>query len=148
VLKISASYSKKVPGTEPYSSEGVHVSIEAEVPQSLLAEPQELQGHIQEMFREVRASVEQQLEGERRPGPVLAASRQPAFPRPAGNGAQPRASTASPRQIQYAASLAKRVWNLSPEELARELGVSRLDELTGKQASDLIERLKAPGRAS
>lgn len=146
MLKISASYSKKVPGAEPYSSEGVHVSIEAEVPQSLLAQPQELQGHIQEMFREVRTSVEQQLEGER--GPVLTASRQPAFPRPAGNGAAPRAAAASPRQIQYAASLAKRVWNLSPEELARELGVSRLDELTGKQASDLIERLKAPRRAS
>ncbi len=144
MLKISASYSKKVPGAEQYSSEGYHVSIEAEVSQSLLGDPQALQSHIQELFQEVRTSVEQELGGGTgEPGPT-----RPHLVHGNGNGRAPQPARASNRQINYAVSLAKRVWNLSPDELAKELKVNRLDELTTKQASDLIERLKATGRAS
>lgn len=143
MLKISASYSKKVPGAEQYSSEGYHVSIEAECPQSLLEDSASLQEQVQSLFAEARSQVDQQITGE--------APQQGSRPHLAngnGNGRTQSQPKASNRQINYAVSLAKRVWNLSPDELARELRVNRLDELTTKQASDLIERLKATGRAS
>jgi len=144
MLKLTASYSKKVPGAEQYSSEGYHVSIEAECPQSLLEDPASLQDQVQSLFAEARSQVDQQISGE-----VPERGGRPQLVNGNGNGrSHSQPSRASNRQISYAASLAKRVWNMSPDELARELRVSRLDELTSKQASDLIERLKATGRAS
>lgn len=144
MLKISASYSKKVPGAEQYSSEGYMVSIEAECPNNLLEDPRGLQQQMDSLFAEARSQVDQQISGE---GPDRVS--RPQLANGNGNGrSHSQPSRASNRQINYAVSLAKRVWNLSPDELAKELRVNRLDELTSKQASDLIERLKATGRAS
>lgn len=144
MLKISASYSKKVPGVEQYSSEGYYVSIEAEVPQSLLGDPQALQSHIQELFQEVRTSVEQELGGGvRESGPT-----RPHLVGRNGNGngnsqGDRQPAKASNRQISFLCSLAKRVADLSPDDLARSVGLNRLDELSSREASDLIERLKS-----
>lgn len=144
MLKITASYSKKVPGTEEYSSEGYLVSIEAECPNNLLEDPRGLQQQMDSLFVEARQQVDQQLGVDFPP----AEPNRRSIHSGNGNGraispSRRQPARASAKQINYAASLAKRVLNLGPEELAREMGVRSLEEMTVHQASDLIERLKA-----
>ena len=56
MLKLNASYSKKVPAEGEYSSQSYHASIEVELPDGLSQE--QLQGRIHETFAMVRESVE------------------------------------------------------------------------------------------
>ena len=136
MLKIAASYSKKVPGAQEYSSEGFLVSLEAEVPEALLGDPGALQGRIQGLFQEARGQVEAQVRGSNGSpaGRPQAAS---------GNGWNREPRPASPKQIQYLLSLAKRKLDLSPQDVAQHAGVRDLRELSTARASELIESLKA-----
>ena len=61
MLKLNASYSKKVPAETEYSSQSYHASIEVEIPDGLTAE--QLQNRIHETFDLVRNSVETELHG-------------------------------------------------------------------------------------
>lgn len=61
MLKLNASYSKKVPADTEYSSQSYHASIEVEIPDGLTAE--QLQSRIHETFDLVRNSVETELHG-------------------------------------------------------------------------------------
>ena len=61
MLKLNASYSKKVPADTEYSSQSCHASIEVEIPDGLTAE--QLQNRIHETFDLVRNSVETELHG-------------------------------------------------------------------------------------
>ena len=61
MLKLNASYSKKVPAETEYSSQSYHASIEVEIPDGLTAE--QLQSRIHETFDLVRNSVETELHG-------------------------------------------------------------------------------------
>ena len=61
MLKLNASYSKKVPAETEYSSRSYHASIEVEIPDGLTAE--QLQSRIHETFDLVRNSVETELHG-------------------------------------------------------------------------------------
>ena len=45
MLKLNASYSKKVPAEGEYSSQSYHASIEVELPDGLSAEPGFLSGY-------------------------------------------------------------------------------------------------------
>ena len=56
MLKLNASYSKKVPAGEEYSSQSYHASVEVELPDGLTQE--QLQARIHETFDLVRNSVE------------------------------------------------------------------------------------------
>ena len=62
MLKINASYSKKVPAESQYSSQSYHCSIEAELPDGLSHE--QLQERIHATFATVRQAVEAELHGE------------------------------------------------------------------------------------
>ena len=66
MLKLSASYSKKVPveGQE-FSSQSFHAALELELSDNLT--PEDLQGEIHKTFRLVKASVEAELDGRGRP---------------------------------------------------------------------------------
>lgn len=64
MIKINASYSKKMPTAEQYSSESVFCSIEKEV--SSGASASEIQRTVAETFELVRESVEAELSSERR----------------------------------------------------------------------------------
>ena len=55
MLKLNASYSKKVPAEGEYSSQSYHASIEVELPDGLNQE--QLQNRIHETFAMVRESV-------------------------------------------------------------------------------------------
>ena len=61
MLKLNASYSKKVPADGEYTSQSYHANIEVELPDGLSAE--QLNGKIHETFEMVRNSVEAELHG-------------------------------------------------------------------------------------
>ena len=63
MLKLNASYSKKVPAEGEYSSQSYHASIEVELPDGLTQD--QLNSKIHETFAMVRDSVESELHGER-----------------------------------------------------------------------------------
>ena len=62
MLKLNASYSKKVPADTEYSSQSYHASVEVELPDGLT--PEQLNARIHETFAMVRDSVEAELHGE------------------------------------------------------------------------------------
>ena len=62
MLKLTASYSKKVPADTEYSSQSYHASVEVELPDGLT--PEQLNARIHETFAMVRDSVEAELHGE------------------------------------------------------------------------------------
>ena len=64
MLKLNASYSKKVPAEGEYSSQSYHASIEVEFPDGLSQE--QLNDKIHETFAMVRDSVEAELLLDRR----------------------------------------------------------------------------------
>ena len=59
MLKLNASYSKKVPADQEYSSQQYHASVEQELSDSL--KPEELRQRIRDTFELVRQSVETEL---------------------------------------------------------------------------------------
>ena len=61
MLKLNASYSKKVPAEGEYTSQSYHASVEVELPDGLSQE--QLQNRIHETFEMVRNSVEAELHG-------------------------------------------------------------------------------------
>jgi len=61
MLKLNASYSKKVPAEGEYSSQSYHASIEVELSDGLTAD--QIQDRIHETFEMVRDSVEAELHG-------------------------------------------------------------------------------------
>ena len=61
MLKLNASYSKKVPAEGEYSSQSYHASIEVELPDGL--NQNQLQARIHETFALVKESVEAELHG-------------------------------------------------------------------------------------
>ena len=61
MLKLNASYSKKVPAEGEYSSQSYHASIEVELSDGLTAN--QIQDRIHETFAMVRDSVEAELHG-------------------------------------------------------------------------------------
>ena len=145
MLKLNASYSKKVPAEGEYSSQSYHASIEVELPDGLSQD--QLQSRIHETFAMVRDSVESELHG----GNSSAMVHQPAQQEPTRNpqGYQParnQASTsdapASPKQISYLLSLASKR-GITPSQIAAQQNVANIDQLSRRQCSALIEQWRA-----
>lgn len=74
MIKLNASYSKKVPAEQEYSSKSFLACIEVELPTGATAK--ELQAKIHDTFELVKASVEAEITGqavdEHQPEPVKA----------------------------------------------------------------------------
>ena len=149
MLKLNASYSKKVPvdGRE-FSSQSYHASVEVEIPDGLA--PESLQERIRDTFDLVRRSVEDELrEPSRESDPFPAPERNtPASSGRSGSG------RASGKQLRYLTDLAVRK-GLDPARLDAEVrrlfGAPDLESLTRRQASQLIDRLgseNGEGRAA
>ena len=51
-MKISTSFSKKIPGEEEYSSLGSHLQIEVEPPLEVQEDKQKLRRYVQALFQE------------------------------------------------------------------------------------------------
>ena len=131
MLKLNASYSKKVPAEGEYTSQSYHASIEVELPDGLSAE--QLNGKIHETFEMVRNSVEAELHGN-------------TVNPQGGNGAvntfnngQQVSTPASPKQINYLLTLASRR-GITPQQIAAQNNVAHINQLSKKQCSALIEQ--------
>ena len=134
MLKLNASYSKKVPAEGEYTSQSYHASIEVELPDGLSSE--QLNGKIHETFEMVRNSVEAELHGN-------------LLNQQGGNGAvntvnngQQGSTPASPKQINYLLTLASRR-GITPAQIAAQNNVANINQLSKKQCSTLIEQWKA-----
>jgi len=148
MLKINASYSKKVPAESEYSSQSFHASIEAELPDGLTQE--QLQERIHQTFEMVRQSVEAELHGNGAvktedsapPAPPQNQSRQGYRPGSPNYGNKSKGQTqdgaASPKQIKYLLDLA-RINGVTPQQILTRFKVNALEELTRNQCSLAID---------
>ena len=162
MLKLNASYSKKVPAESEYSSQSYHCQIEVELPDGL--NPQQLQEKVHGVFDFVRKSVEAELHNAtptQQMAPVQTApqAQQPVQPQPVqqqyydpqvnyqqpqqyqpNQGKQYRNSNAvaSPKQVNYLLSLAKRVgWTV--QQILQRCNVPAVDQIPSKLCSQLIQ---------
>lgn len=151
MLKLNASYSKKVPAESEYSSQSYHASVEVELPDGLT--PEQLNAKIHETFALVRDSVEKELHGNeaRKPSAIIQTSslqsQSGQHGTQAQNASQPAYSKkpatdapASPKQIKYLLDLARQ-FGVSPEQLKNRYNVPVLESLTKAQCSRAIDEL-------
>ena len=157
MLKVQASYSKKVPAESEYSSQSYHCTIEMELPDGLT--PQQLNERVHGVFAFVRNSVESELHNAGQPQAAPAPQTVQVQPAPqnyqavvsqpqghAAPSARPRSGgsrgngLASPKQIQYLLSLASRAgWDIN--EILRRQNVTAFEQLSSKTCSNLIDQL-------
>lgn len=133
MLKLNASYSKKVPADSDYSSQSYHCSIEVEISDGL--GEAELQRKIHDTFMLVRESVEAELNGR----PELYKPRNTVPENYQGKGSN-KAELASEKQIHYLMTLAERN-GVGNSELCSMAGVKNINSISRKECSNLIDRL-------
>ena len=152
MLKLNASYSKKVPADTEYSSQSFHASVEVELPDGLTQE--QLNAKIHETFDLVRESVEAELHGNTTPQQHAllpaennANTSQGASSVPQQNKAAygKRNGTtsdapASPKQVKYLLDLARQ-YGVSPDQIQVNFNVPSLESLTKTQCSRAIDEL-------
>ena len=153
MLKLNASYSKKVPADTEYSSQSYHASVERELPDGL--SPDQLNAKIHETFALVRDSVEAELHG----NTVQQSSTAPQMPDPQSYSGQQEATSqnatkpaygkkngttsdapASPKQIKFLLDLARQN-GYTVEQLKARFNVSALEDLSRTQCSRAIDQL-------
>ena len=139
MLKLNASYSKKVPAESHYSSRSYHASIEVELPDGLNQD--QLQNRIHDTFALVREAVETEIQQKRAP-----VNLQRPAPRPQGNPRRQNNDAASPRQLQYLQDLAQSNGVDLNTEL-RRLNLNNLEDLSRQQCSQLIDAVRQPKAA-
>jgi len=134
MLKLNASYSKKVPAEGEYTSQSYHASIEVELPDGLSSE--QLNSKIHETFEMVRNSVEAELHGNTvdQQGVNGAVN--------TVNNGQQVSTPASPKQIKFMLDLA-RSKGITPQQIAAQHGVAAVEQLSKKQCSDIINNWRA-----
>ncbi|UDQ96976.1 hypothetical protein AAEX28_07960 [Lentisphaerota bacterium WC36G] len=136
MLKLHASYSKKVPAEEKYSSHSFHASVEVELPNGLAES--ELQNRIHQTFKMVRNSVENEIRNPNYSQQNNSQSLQTTNQNP------PQQNTsndvASPKQIKYLLDLLNQ--NNTPiQNVINRFNVNSLQELTRKQCSQLLDEI-------
>ena len=152
MLKLNASYSKKVPADTEYSSQSYHASVEVELPDGLT--PEQLNAKIRETFALVRDSVETELHGNTLPqvvqstqapstqsqpgqhGTPAQSAAKPAY----GKNSNPSDTPASPKQIKYLLDIARQI-GYTVEQLKAKFNVPALESLTKTQCSRAIDEL-------
>ena len=142
MLKLNASYSKKVPAGEEYSSQSYHASVEVELPDGLTQD--QLQARIHETFDLVRNSVEAELHGKTPANhggrPVAGAPRNGSQRN--RSGARQNDAPASPKQLSYLLDLARQR-GITPQQIAARFQVPDIQHLTRQQCSDQIDEWRA-----
>ena len=138
MLKLSTSYSKKIPVQgQDYSSQSYHCTVELELSDNLT--PDQLKGQIHDTFAMVKRSVEAEINGKPAPAEPEPGPRQNGSTN--GNGAK-----ATNKQIKFILDLAKNQgMGLSQvnQRVSQEFGVDTVYDLDRKSASKLVDQLKA-----
>ena len=153
MLKLNASYSKKVPADSQYSSQSYHASVEVELPDGL--SPEQLDAKIRETFALVRDRVENELHEnavqqpaqnnqasntQSQPGlydPPPQNTSKPAYNKKNGTTSD---APASPKQVKYLLDLARQ-YGVSPDQIKAKFNVPALESLTKTQCSRAIDEL-------
>ena len=149
-LKLNVGGSKKV-GEANYGSRGASVNVEMELDSSLVNDPHKLQERIRQLFGLVRTSLAEELNGNGNGsnGPSSQSTHDPGHEQRNGgygNGSSsqsnpPRPATQSQVKAIFAIARAQK---LNVQQLLRErFNVGRPDDLTIKEASQLIDSLKS-----
>ena len=148
-LSINVGLSRKA--SRDYQSTGVSINVTAELDQSLLGRPQDLQQQIGDLYAQARQALEQQAGSAARPQPPQSRS-QPgrsngshdrAGARNNGNGNGNDHGGAMTRSQRNAIlAIARRV-EADPEYEANQIIGVPLERLTVRQASELIDHLKS-----
>ena len=144
MLKLTASYSKKVPAETEFSSQSYHASVEVELPDGLT--PEQLDAKIRETFALVRDSVETELLSDpTNAGQMADAPQLPIQPAPQQNkppyGKKPVPdSPASPKQIKFLLDLARQN-GYTVDQLKAKFNVAALEDLSRTQCSRAIDTL-------
>jgi hypothetical protein len=136
MLKLNASYSKKVPTNEKFSSQSFLASIEVELPHGMTTK--ELEDKIHDTFDLVKQSVENE---------ITARTTKDAPAKQQRSQARPEASTetATNKQIGFILKLGKERQKGLPElnEMAHSLfKAESIYQLTKGDASKLVDQLK------
>ena len=136
MLKLNASFSKKVPAEVEYSSKSYLASIEVELPAGMSG--QQLRQKIAETFALVRESVETEINGNM-------TNKVPSAKTATKNKVQAPEGIASNKQIKYILDLGKarekRLADLN-KEVGQLYGVESIYDLTKKDASRFVDELK------
>lgn len=136
MLKLNASFSKKVPAELDYSSKSYMASVEVELPTNL--SPEELKSEIHKTYAHLEAAVEEQISGKVTQFPQRQRSQRPRRQR-ASEG------KASSKQINYLLDLSKArsmtLMQLTAEVMER-FGVESVYELDRKSCSLMIDQLQ------
>ena len=153
MLKLNASYSKKVPADTEYSSQSYHASVEVELPDGLT--PDKLNAKIHETFALVRDSVESELHGntvqQSAPNPQTPSMQAQSglYDAPPQNVSKSAYSKkngttsdapASPKQVKYLLDLARQ-FGINPEQIKAKFNVPSLESMTKTQCSRAIDEL-------
>src|ERR1700722_12362678 len=150
-LKVNIGASKKV-ADQSYGSRGASVNLEIELDASLVTDPAKLQEKIRHLFGLVRQSLAEELNGGNTNGHAPKSDNSNGQPRPAsangngtGNGTSRtgghRHATQSQVRAIHAIARSRRI------DIAQFLNdrfrFSKPDDLTIKEASQVIDELKA-----
>ena len=138
MLKLNASYSKKVPADEQFSSRSYHCSVEVEL--SDAATPEQLQAKIHDTFALVRDAVESELHGK------PAAKAEPAVQTAKTEPAKPDTAKASNKQVKFILDLAKGkglTLTALNARVQERFKAETVYDLARKDASKLVDELKA-----
>ena len=137
MLKLNASFSKKVPAEQEYSSKGYSATIEVELPDGLSQE--QLQERIHNTFALVEASVETELNTNSNGNTVpITPSVKAVADNPANNVDH---AQASPKQIKYLTDIARK-GNVSLAGYLQNYGLNQVIDLDRKQCSYLIDEVR------
>jgi hypothetical protein len=145
MLKLNASYSKKVPAEGEYSSKSYHCAVEVELPDGLASA--QLQSRIHDTFELVRNSVENELDGigsgKEKPQSTNTREFRQAPPVPNDrkrHQENAKFEQASSRQIKYLLTLGSRQ-GLDARALLDMAGVDDLGQIERRECSRLIDEL-------
>ena len=143
-LKLNIGASKKV-ADQHYGSRGASVNLEIELDASLVTEPAKLQEKIRYLFGLARQSLTEELNGANGNGHAPTSANGNGQPSTNGNGTQRNGGQrqATQSQIKAIHSIARNRRIDIAQFLNDRFKVSRPDDLTLKDASKVIDELKA-----
>ena len=142
MLKLNASFSKKVPAETEFSSKCFHASVEVELSDGIT--PEGIKAKIRETFELVRASVESEINGapvQQRQQAAPVNNQAPPQSRPFRGGSPNSDAPASDKQFKLLFDLGNRS-GVRINDLARErFNVGGYAQLNKGQCSQLIDEL-------
>jgi len=148
MIKLNVGACRKVSDNH-YGSRGGNVNIELELDSSLALDSQKLRDHIRKLFDLANASLSEELQGTTEPASVEDSHHHRDGANLNGNGAG-NAVTVAPvrfateKQIICIQGLARK-HGVPVPELLKQAGVRVFNDMSVRQASQMIESLKGSG---